>query len=135
MLSLVCKYFLVVFPAVSRIPVYVLYRIPLYRFKKRVTRYFVIICSPEYRYSSLYAGIRYWALYTDLYRHEWYIRICHTDGSRADGVKVQVRMLKTHPLLYETYLIITPPWPGLWQVYNHYGIPHICKCLYYLESV
>ena len=34
-------------------------------------------------------------------------------------------MLETHPLLHRTYPIITSPWPGLWQVHTHYGIPHI----------
>ena len=36
-----------------------------------------------------------------------------------------VRMLETHPLLHRTYPIITPPWPGMWQVHTYYGISHI----------
>ena len=43
-----------------------------------------------------------------------------------------VRMIETHPLLHGTYLIITLPWPELWQVHIHYGIPHISAFYYCL---
>ena len=34
-------------------------------------------------------------------------------------------MLETHPLLHGNNLIITSPWPGLWQVHTHYCIPRV----------
>ena len=51
-----------------------------------------------------------------------------TEGIEAPLVRQGsrcVRMLQTHPLLQGTYPISTSPWPGLWQVHTHYGIPHI----------
>ena len=45
--------------------------------------------------------------------------LLYLQGSRS------VRMLETNPLLHRTSPIITSPWPGLWQVHAHYGIPHI----------
>ena len=38
-----------------------------------------------------------------------------------------LNMLETHPLLYQTYPIITSPWPGLWQVYTHFFY-HMIPC-------
>ena len=40
-------------------------------------------------------------------------------------VHFEVRMLETHTLLCGSHSIFTSPWPGLWQVHTHYGIPHI----------
>ena len=42
-------------------------------------------------------------------------------------------MQGTHPLLHQTYPIITSPWPGLWQAQTHYGIPYINASLLFLS--
>ena len=63
----------------------------------------------------------------------WISPLDRAPGHFGQGIKLIKLILvgfdvRSTPAVQRNLFIISSPWPGLWQVHKHYGIPHV-TCL------